>query len=482
MIGIVTLLSLFGLTFLFDGDDGGDTSEVVEDVETLSGSDVSDILEGDEGDDRIFGNAGVDLITGEGGDDRLFGGADTDIILGQGGDDFLRGGSGDDFVIGGAGEDVLRGDTGDDLILAADILDEEYFAEAARTALDEDDFDSLDLTGPEGLLNDADEHEADTVHGGFGDDIIIFGSNDIVTGGEGEDDLIAGDWMDAGQSAVITDYQQGTDSLVYSYGAEATTPLVSFSETEDGDAEVRLDGEVFLVLQNIDFTTLTQADVELTQRDSDGTTLLGSDGNDTLFADSGGETLSGGLGNDVLFGDDGADTLNGGEGRDTLIGGAGNDQLIGGSENDVLFGRSAGRTTFSTDLGELRILTNREGDIDDSGSDTLEGGAGNDALILGQSDIASGGDGSDLFVVDVPHDDNNTAEILDFDVTQDTLSIPYDEQNNGPLNVAVENIGTNDVQVTVDGHPLVIIKDGAGSFSASNVNIEAEVRFGFSEG
>lgn len=268
MVGIV-LASLFGwgLVYSLAFDDDDDTtsaqdtpSEPLPDPEpTGTPTDGSDILEGDSGADRIFGNGGDDFITGAGGDDELFGGAGSDVLLAQDGDDFARGGSGDDLLTGGAGVDVLRGDAGDDLILSADLLDEQAFLSSVETAAE---IDGVQIN----FTFDSDEDEADTVFGGSGDDLILFGSNDVVSGGNGEDTLTAGDWMTPGESAVITDFERGTDVLVYSYGADVATPVVSFGETDDGDAEVRIDGNVSMILQGVDFGTLTGADVALTQR------------------------------------------------------------------------------------------------------------------------------------------------------------------------------------------------------------------------
>ncbi|MFT6025362.1 MAG: Ca2+-binding RTX toxin-like protein [Ascidiaceihabitans sp.] len=267
MAGIV-LLSLLGwglvYTLVFDDDD--DTSSAAredgsgETEATDPSTDGSDILEGDAGDNRIFGNGGDDLITGGAGDDELFGGAGTDIVLGQDGDDFARGGTGDDLLTGGEGEDTLRGDAGDDLILSADLLDEVAYLASIENAQNIDDIDV-------NFTFDTDEDEADTVFGGSGDDLILFGSNDVVSGGNGEDILTGGDWMEPGDAAIITDYERGTDVLVYSYAANTPEPVVSFTEVADGDdAEVRINGEVAMVLQGIDFSTLTLADVMLAQR------------------------------------------------------------------------------------------------------------------------------------------------------------------------------------------------------------------------
>ena len=269
MVGIA-LLSLLGwglvYTLVFEDDDdpvAAKSEDETDDSTTNPPVDPStegtDILEGGAGEDRVFGNGGDDLITGAAGDDELFGGAGTDIVLGQDDDDFVRGGADDDLLTGGEGEDTLRGDAGDDVILSADLLDEAAFIASLEGAVSTDEVEV-------NFTFDSDEDEADTVFGGFGDDLILFGSNDVVSGGEGADTLTAGDWMEPGDEAVITDFERGTDVLVYSYAADAETPVVTFGETDDGAAEVRIDDQVAMVLLGVDVGTLSATDIVLTQR------------------------------------------------------------------------------------------------------------------------------------------------------------------------------------------------------------------------
>ena len=80
---------------------------------------------------------------------------------------------------------------------------------------------------------------------------------------------------------------------------------------------------------------------------------------------SGGRVFTGGSGNDTLTGQNTNDTLIGNAGNDTLYGEGGNDYLNGGAGNDYLDGYSS--RPNSPDL------------------DTLEGGAGADTFVLGNS-------------------------------------------------------------------------------------------------
>lgn len=80
--------------------------------------------------------------------------------------------------------------------------------------------------------------------------------------------------------------------------------------------------------------------------------------------------VTGGL---VLLAGDRGETLVGGDGHDLLVGGDGDDLLIGENGNDTLIGGG--------------------------GSDTLVGGDGDDTIFVAANDVATGGNGSDRFVI-----------------------------------------------------------------------------------
>jgi len=113
--------------------------------------------------------------------------------------------------------------------------------------------------------------------------------------------------------------------------------------------------------------------------------LIAGSGDDTATGGQGNDNVAGGLGNDALHGNDGDDTLLGGQGHDRLFGGAGNDNIYGD---------------------------------DDTETDYLNGGQGNDQLHMGGNDIASGGAGSDVFYHTTQ---SGTAEITDFDPSVDRI-------------------------------------------------------------
>lgn len=144
-------------------------------------------------------------------------------------------------------------------------------------------------------------------------------------------------------------------------------------------------------------------------------------GNDTALGQTGDDHIEGGFGNDILDGGDDNDTLFGNANDDILVGGAGNDTLNGGAGSDQLFGNSGndilnglyGDESFSTNVNKPDLV------------DTLDGGDGDDRLILGSSDIGFGGSGSDVFHLDKDIAPDSAAIVSDFDATQDTLEIEY---------------------------------------------------------
>jgi Ca2+-binding RTX toxin-like protein len=114
----------------------------------------------------------------------------------------------------------------------------------------------------------------------------------------------------------------------------------------------------------------------------------------TITAGSGQDTLRGGSAstNVTIFGGGGADTLNGGAGNDVVHGGEGNDQAVsGGAGNDQLLGEGGDdviRGGEGNDIEDGGTGNDRVGyspgvsNDDDTGADKLNGGPGDDRLLL----------------------------------------------------------------------------------------------------
>ncbi|MCT7955508.1 SBBP repeat-containing protein [Laspinema palackyanum] len=141
--------------------------------------------------------------------------------------------------------------------------------------------------------------------------------------------------------------------------------------------------------------------------------IVGTEGDDTLFADVEDQTIFGQAGNDILYGNLGDDTLFADEGNDILYGDMGDDTLFEGG-NDRLYGNAGDDILFG-----------------DAGNDILYGGKGNDFLLgeegddflsgdLGDDTLA-GGNGRDIFVL---QSNSGSDIILDFIDGEDVLELP----------------------------------------------------------
>lgn len=206
-----------------------------------------------------------------------------------------------------------------------------------------------------------------------------------VIGGSGDDAIVGsstGDWLDGGSGNDTLDGLAGDDSLSGGlgddllFGATGSGDIVVESRDANiviGSGEISFDGRLEDQMFGIERMRITGGDSanELDARRFSGSvTLLGSDGNDTLFGGLGADSLGGGNGDDVLVGGAGADTLDGNDGRDILEDDLLNNMLQGGSGDDAL--RMTGSWTIST-AGLPKNVTNIESVIGAGLSDSLAG-------------------------------------------------------------------------------------------------------------
>ena len=260
----------------------------------------------------------------------------------------------------------------------------------------------------------------------------------------------------------------GDDRLVYLDFTPENSTLMTQTEVIDGGlGDDYIEAGFFL--NDNDFASTS------------GLIINGGDGDDTLSSNGIGSEFNGGDGNDLI---DVAfnDTVNGGSGNDTIgstggavvDGGTGDDALIGqyndtqfgGAGNDVLSGASSmsggdGNDTISgyyelsggdgDDLLTSYANPYAAGDGDalgmsgDAGNDTLTASAdigyGNTPSVPGSTLVMSGGDGADLFdiqlnPVDSPIGTPTSTEptqagtylhIADFNPDEDTLTIQINQ-------------------------------------------------------
>ncbi|WP_442949733.1 calcium-binding protein [Nostoc sp.] len=203
--------------------------------------------------------------------------------------------------------------------------------------------------------------------------------------------------------------------------------------------------------------------------------LRGGEGDDTLNGGEGDDTLNGGEGNDSLNGGEGNDSLNGGEGDDLLRGGTGNDTLLGGTDNDTLLGGTGddrldvGSSNLDFFVGGDQLLSGDDGNDTlsasgyesrngnnnySSGNNTLNGGAGDDYLIVNFSkanNLLNGGDGNDTFFKNYSGNDTIDGgkgdDLLSYDTSDGSYSITEGITStfNSTTNIGSITLGTNQV-------------------------------------
>lgn len=230
----VTLISGTQGNDLLDGTEDDDNIGGDDGPDLVSGADGDDELRGDAGDDTLNGDAGNDTLHGQNGVDLMHGGEDDDILFGHNENDDLFGDAGNDALQGSAGHDRLDGGEGDDT-LNGGLDDDTLIGGAGADAL----FGGWGNDVLSGLMRNAkggDDDAGDFLNGGGGDDSILAGSGDIVTAGDGADEIVLGDWLASGEAATIMDYVAEDDNLVLVWDdsmADSFEPEITLSVDPD---------------------------------------------------------------------------------------------------------------------------------------------------------------------------------------------------------------------------------------------------------
>ena len=219
---------------------------------------------------------------------------------------------------------------------------------------------------------------ANTLHAGYGNDILRgFNGNDTLFGDQGDDTLIGG------YGADMLDGGTGKNTASYADSGEGVNVYLDASNPNTGGTA---EGDTLLLIQKL----IGSDKNDYLQGDAGANTIYGGGGSDTVQGGAGADVLDGaapgdsasttdtdntvsyalstaqvnvnlatgvvsggdaqgdvishfrhviGSGsNDILTGDQFANRLDGGRGNDYLSGGAGDDSLIGGLGNDTLVG------------------------------------------------------------------------------------------------------------------------------------------------
>lgn len=301
-------------------------------------------------------------------------------------------------------------------------------------------------------LLDEPEQEAGQVSTAFLDDAAPDGGQpgsddipDAVDGDEtlqggGEDDLLAGhggnDLIMGGSGGDLLDGREGDDSLHGDAGEDHLHGNGGTDSLTGGDERDEIWGE-----------------------DGDDS-LWGDQGDDSLWGGEGNDQLEGGLGDDSLVGGSGADTVQGGDGDDRVSGGEGGDLIGGGDGSDEVDGGAGADTIW----GGMPHET-------DTDVDFLNGGAGDDLLMLGAGDYANGGEGSDAFALQDIHPGDPLVQITDFNPAQDELVVLYDPALHPNPELTLRDVLGSPV-LLLDGVPLASLTNGA-TLDLSMVRLQA---------
>ena len=277
--------------------------------DNLVGSNIDSTVLGLEGNDTLVGAGGNDMLAGGAGNDTLSGNTGIDTLNGGDGDDVLDGGAGRDYLDGGAGANIYRFERGNGLdrlqTRLTDGTDETVEFGAGITAADI----LVQLGDPSysGITQPGDT--------GYTRLVIGVGNNDAL------EITVTGGGCDVGQSSLRR--------FRFSDGSEMSLEQV-----------------------------LAQSDGGLAGYQN-GSNLIGSNSDDTIYGDyyssnllrgrDNDDYIVGGSGNDVIAGDNGSDSLDGYIGNDVLAGGAGDDTLSGDRGSDTyLFNRGDGNDRIET--------------------------------------------------------------------------------------------------------------------------------------
>ena len=226
----------------------------------------------------------VGLYLGTSGSNSFTAGASSTAIYGFNGTDTLTGGSAPDWIFGGSGNDTIVGAQNDFLLDGGANTDTLQVGANFTSTSDAQivNIENVTLTAAV-TLDLSNQTEAFTITGSSG--------NDTITGGSGADSISAG-----GGDDIINGAQNDT---LLDGGANTDTLQIGANFTSSSNAQI----------VNIENVTLTSAVTLNLSNQTEGFTITGSAGADSITAGSGNDTIIGAQNDTLLDGGGGTDTL-----------------------------------------------------------------------------------------------------------------------------------------------------------------------------
>ncbi|UJP06402.1 MAG: hypothetical protein LZF61_05390, partial [Nitrosomonas sp.] len=433
------------------------------------GYDGNDTLLGQSGKDQLYGDNGNDILNGGAGDDYLEGnqGTDTYILTKAGGQDRIANYDSDSSADIAKFNDVATTDIteltryGNDLILkygaaGGQLTVENYFySDSANYRLDTFDFTNADWTVTQiknqVITKGTDLNETIYGYNAGPNQVLAYGGNDTVYGGDGNDNL------DGGAGKDYLNGYDGNDTLLGQNGADQLYGSNGGDTLNGGTGDDYLEGnqgaDTYVIAKNdghdviynydsdsafdkVQFSNLTLRDISGANRISNDFVLSYGAANQVtvryhfssasyeisqyVFAD--GATIDkivmGTTGNDALVGTAANDFIVGAGGVDSMTGLAGNDAYLTDGGDSIVEAAGGGTDTVLSSVtytlgANLEALVLLDGAVNGTGNgannslygnaadNTLTGLAGNDLLDGGAgADAMEGGAGNDTYVRD----------------------------------------------------------------------------------
>lgn len=354
----------------------------------VDGEDFAEVMTPGYDDANAPTDGGGDIIDGADGID--------DVIMGNGGDDSIEAGLGDDTVFGGADDDTILGGQGDDLIYGDDA------GGTTGSVRESFEWDLSPNTNADNFSQDTGSVTVDfrTVAKSYGVSDNISDDTQNVTGiDSGTETVDANSSLDSetggnGRSAKyeldFSDPVENVSFRVNDIDGDGIVKIKAFDENGN-PIEVELDAGSRLTL--LDTDGVAGADTA----DSNGgyledtsseysvlVTIPGPVSEIQIIHGQNGHDNSGINVTDVYFdvpnvvdGPDGNDSLVGNEGDDTILGEGGDDTIVAGAGDDVTGGE--GSDMIVVDADEIDGAGDKIGDINVDGSTE---GSDNDTLDL----------------------------------------------------------------------------------------------------